>query len=263
MNHIIYKFLRWLYQRNSILLKPIKQSYTLLETPEDKRDYTLFPLEEYVPESYIDLRVLLPLPKNQQYIASCMSHATATLLEGLWHKKYHYTIELSELFHYYTARDLLGYSKENKGMDMRTGMKVAQKIGICPEFFCPYDPAKYAEKPHPAAYTFAKWFKTTKYTRLQNMEEMKRVLSLIGIPFVLGVRVTEAFAKHKKRTPILPLKKDNIRGGHAIVCCGYDDERKAFLIQNSWSRNWGFGGYAWLSYEYVKKYYMDAWMMEL
>ena len=38
-------------------------------------------------------------------------------------------------------------------------------------------------------------------------------------------------------------------GGHSLVACGFDDEKEALLVRNSWSRDWGDDGYGWLSYD--------------
>lgn len=63
-----------------------------------------------------------------------------------------------------------------------------------------------------------------------------------------------------------PLKKDN--GWHAICLCGYDNKRQAFRIKNSWKfwnpttgqsdKPWADDGFAWLSYDYVKRYISTA-----
>lgn len=37
-------------------------------------------------------------------------------------------------------------------------------------------------------------------------------------------------------------------GGHAVALIGFDDEKKAWLIKNSWGEGWGESGYAWISY---------------
>lgn len=37
-------------------------------------------------------------------------------------------------------------------------------------------------------------------------------------------------------------------GGHAVALVGFDDEKKAWLIKNSWGEEWGESGYAWISY---------------
>jgi hypothetical protein len=39
------------------------------------------------------------------------------------------------------------------------------------------------------------------------------------------------------------------RGGHAMTVVGYDDARQAFRLVNSWGKQWGDRGFAWISYE--------------
>jgi len=54
-------------------------------------------------------------------------------------------------------------------------------------------------------------------------------------------------------------------GGHAVLAVGYDDERKALLVRNSWGSQWGIEGYFWLPYEFVTKPNMSAdyWVIKL
>ncbi len=35
---------------------------------------------------------------------------------------------------------------------------------------------------------------------------------------------------------------------HVVVIIGWDDEKQAWLIKNSWGKDWGEGGYAWIKY---------------
>ena len=51
--------------------------------------------------------------------------------------------------------------------------------------------------------------------------------------------------------------KDGVfRGGpkqkvnHAITIVGWDDDKNAWLIKNSWGADWGMGGFAWVDYDY-------------
>ena len=39
---------------------------------------------------------------------------------------------------------------------------------------------------------------------------------------------------------------------------GYDDEKKALLVRNSWGKQWGQDGYFWLPYEFVTQRNMSA-----
>lgn len=51
-------------------------------------------------------------------------------------------------------------------------------------------------------------------------------------------------------------------GWHTVCCVGYDDSRQAFLAANSQGQDWGWGGFVWLSYDFVRQYAFEAWAME-
>ncbi len=36
---------------------------------------------------------------------------------------------------------------------------------------------------------------------------------------------------------------------HSVVICGYDDDKNAWLIQNSWGIGWADAGYSWIDYD--------------
>lgn len=39
------------------------------------------------------------------------------------------------------------------------------------------------------------------------------------------------------------------RTNHAIILCGWDDAKGAWLLKNSWGTGWGEDGYMWITYE--------------
>ena len=45
-----------------------------------------------------------------------------------------------------------------------------------------------------------------------------------------------------------PSSNDKVSSGHAMCVIGYDDDRQAFLVQNSWGTQWGKNGRFWLPY---------------
>lgn len=49
---------------------------------------------------------------------------------------------------------------------------------------------------------------------------------------------------------ILP-RPDYSIGGHAIVIDGWDDNRKALRLRNSWGGTWGYNGDAFMPYSYI------------
>lgn len=47
---------------------------------------------------------------------------------------------------------------------------------------------------------------------------------------------------------------------HAVVIVGWDDDKKAWLIKNSWGSGWGDNGYGWVRYGIHRIGYMAAWV---
>ncbi len=86
-------------------------------------------------------------------------------------------------------------------------------------------------------------------------------------PVVIAVPLYESFfSKSTTRTGwvTMPLPGESVVGYHAMIITGYDDDRKLFLVRNSWSTSWasendqGYSGHAWIPYEYIKQYSYDA-----
>jgi C1A family cysteine protease len=44
---------------------------------------------------------------------------------------------------------------------------------------------------------------------------------------------------------------ENLLGGHAIICVGYDDSKQVFIMLNSWGKSWGVNGSFYLPYAYL------------
>ncbi|MBL0153459.1 MAG: hypothetical protein IPP93_08225 [Chitinophagaceae bacterium] len=41
---------------------------------------------------------------------------------------------------------------------------------------------------------------------------------------------------------------DSLKAGHFVTICGWDDNKGAWLIKNSWGDDWGDNGFGWLKY---------------
>ncbi|HLL28770.1 MAG TPA: C1 family peptidase [Xanthobacteraceae bacterium] len=44
------------------------------------------------------------------------------------------------------------------------------------------------------------------------------------------------------------VESNDAGGGHAVVLVGWDDSKGAWLMRNSWGKDWGLDGYAWIAY---------------
>lgn len=80
---------------------------------------------------------------------------------------------------------------------------------------------------------------------------------------VIGVALHESFFSWNTSDTgwvTMPLPGEAIVGYHAMAICGYDDDRRLFLVRNSWGPHWahnndrGYNGHAWIPYEYINKY---------
>jgi hypothetical protein len=61
--------------------------------------------------------------------------------------------------------------------------------------------------------------------------------------------------------PVIGAPKTSERGGHAFALVGYDD--RGFIVQNSWGRRWGAGGFGILPYGDWVDNATDAWACAL
>jgi hypothetical protein len=62
-------------------------------------------------------------------------------------------------------------------------------------------------------------------------------------------------------TRIRPIRDRSDVGGHAFALVGYTLD--GFVVQNSWGRGWGYGGFAVLPFEDWHRHAYDAWAISL
>lgn len=75
-------------------------------------------------------------------------------------------------------------------------------------------------------------------------EEVKNLLVRHGALAVALDANTFEFVNYKSGV----IKTMNTLPTHAVTLVGWDDDKEAWLIKNSWGSNWGLDGYAWVGY---------------
>ena len=168
----------------------------------------------------------------------------------------------SRLFIYYNERDLEGTVSSDAGASLRDCCKALNKWGTCPESEWPYNTNEFAVKPPAACYTDASKHLVTSYLSVgQNMTAIKTCLAA-GFPIIFGFSVYDSFESAEvAATGIVPMPAatESLLGGHAVVCCGYNDSTKTVngcppqyvIVRNSWSPSWGIKGYFFMPYAYL------------
>jgi C1A family cysteine protease len=173
----------------------------------------------------------------------------------------------SRLFLYYNERVLENSVNEDAGAYLSDGIKTLQNYGICQESSWPYVISQFAVKPPDSCYTEALNNIAVSVQNISNTQNAMQTSLALNEPFVVGIAVYSSFESQKvARTGIVPLptKKDTLLGGHAIVCVGYDNSKKVWIMRNSWGTNWGDKGYFYLPYQYLTnpRLASDLWIIK-
>ena len=124
------------------------------------------------------------------------------------------------------------------------------------------------------AFNNAKKHISTQYKRLErNLHQLKQSL-MNGDPFVFGFIVYQNFEGEeiaKTGMMAIPEEGEEILGGHAVMAVGFDDDKKSFIIRNSWGEEWGDKGYFYMPYDFmigktnmkeIPFYTSDHWVIE-
>jgi len=238
--------------------QPNKRIYNCVRDTHDNRDqYHLF-YSLYKLKPTIDLRPECPPVYDQGKLGSCTANAIGGAYEFDEIKQKESPGEIfipSRLFIYYNERNHEHHVEHDSGAEIRDGIKSIAREGVCPESDWPYNISKFTERPAKKCYEVAQNHKAIKYRRiLQFEDQFKRCLS-DGFPFVFGMKIFPSFeASEVAQTGQVPMpdtQKENPLGGHAVLCVGYDDTDRVFIVRNSWGTQWGDQGYFYLPYDYM------------
>ena len=217
----------------------------------------------------IDHSVNLSPIKDQKSRPTCVSFAGAAMKEfqektehereikegkrGESGKVYDY----SEQWLYQNCKKIDGIENEG-GTYIRAVMKVMHKIGVPTEKAWLYtDDGIDIGKPKFWSEMIARWAIIGSYWSCANLNELK--VALIDAPVVIGVPVFLEWANPSKGIINYPSNPGKIYGGHAILACGFNNEKQMIKIKNSWGDSWGDKGYGYLPYRYIDDFLWSAW----
>lgn len=135
---------------------------------------------------------------------------------------------------------------EDTGAFMEPSARALMRYGAGSEALWPYDPVAYAIRPDAAYLAQAADHLLKAYYRATTVAAAKTALAG-GLPVVTSFDVPHSFIETGETGEWVD-KGGRAVGGHALCLVGYDDEhpygssyasRGAFLVQNSWGRDWG------------------------
>jgi C1A family cysteine protease len=243
-----------------------KHIYKLKKDKEDLRDFS-FKAIKYKKISELPTKVDLikkcsPVV-DQGNLGSCTANAIVSGLREyiLISSNIQLTL-LSRLFLYYEERKIEGTINEDSGAELRDGMKVLNKLGVCPETDYPYIIANFRDAPTKIALKHAIKYKITAYQKVWDLDSLKASLAEKN-PVVCGIKIYSSFESESvAKTGIVPMPKsyEPLLGGHAVLAVGYDNKKQQVILRNSWGTEWGDYGYFYIPYKVFEFLIMDMWI---
>ena len=236
----------------------------------DLRDRSYMPSITVTPGNELSPKIDLPV-LNQGNTNACTGFALSNVVNFLlrsWEPK---APQISPYMLYSMARrydEFPGY-KEDAGSSLRGAMKGWYKHGACR-----FDLWKKVEMPAAATRPEDDWWLDAAqrplgaYYRVEtrSITDMHMALNEVGILYASAICHGGWLKGIDAKTPkagywTIPLTAATADdGGHAFVIVGYT--RAGFIVQNSWGKDWGSGGFAILTYEDWLENAMDCWVAQ-
>lgn len=215
-----------------------------------------------------DMRPNDPPIYDQGQAGSCTGNAIGGDIEFEQIKQGKTPFVPSRLFIYWNERNMEGTVNEDSGASIRDGIKSVANLGVCHETLWPYNLEKLFDKPTPECYADAKVNLVLSYSRLNNSLKVLKTCLASGFPFIFGFTVYDSFESDAvAANGIVPMPQpgESVVGGHAVMCVGYKDSTKQFIVRNSWGTDWGDKGYCYMPYAYLTNSNLadDFWTIRL
>lgn len=205
----------------------------------------------------VDLRSQMTPIEDQGQIGSCVANSTAGAVEHLINVTQGVHYDVSRLFIYYNSRKYHHDEDKDSGTMEETAVKSLQEYGVCSESTWPYEDTLDAltTKPNKNAYNEAKNFKIKEFQSVEvDLNTWKSALAE-GHPIIFGMSLFDSFDRQKRPGLVpMPSAKERSReshSGHSMLCVGYSDPDRLFIVRNSWGTSWGDDGYCYIPYDYM------------
>jgi C1A family cysteine protease len=230
---------------------PASAQGAILETLDDLRGAPEPASYRGTAPDRVDLSAKLPAVRSQGATSTCVSWAAtyAAASFALRVRGAGAAVALSPSFTYsQVARDQWC----NSGTSISATLNLLRDTGSVPIDEFAFDGGWCGRQPTAAEVERAKQFRIKSWAAFDatDVDKVRQQLAR-GVPVIFGTRSTRKLGALRGDAV---LEEDDVPGeGHAMVAVGYDDAKRAFLIQNSFGQSWGNKGLGWIGYEYWKR----------
>lgn len=232
-----------------------------LLAPEELRAIPLaeLPYAGFSLPEQVDLSPQMPPPGHQGHQNACVAWVSAYAVKTYQEKleQRHLLIRQGQPQWQHIFSPAFSYNQINQGRDggatLVDALNLLSAKGALPWAEMPYDPDNYTRQPSAAQRGQARHYRIA-YWRQVNVadpQELKAQLHA-GYPVMVGALIDEGLWQLKKQQRWHKARGKSL-GGHALVVVGYDEQRQAFKIMNSWGTDWADGGFGWIDYRHFRR----------
>lgn len=196
--------------------------------------------------------------KDQGQCGSCWDFAACATFEESWMYVNKQTIDVSE-------QNILDCNDGGKGCGggwISTVFDYLVNTGVASESDYPY----VARKMTPCNQSVGKPYKAYAWAYvgdddgIPSVEQLKTALYYNG-PLAIGINATDSFQRFDFSTGNVFNEGNTDKINHVVTLVGWDDNKRAWLIKNSWGPDWGMKGYAWVAYNTNRVGFGAAWVV--
>lgn len=220
----------------------------IIETLESLRDAAGPPAFRGTLPPQFDISGTLPPPRSQSSTLSCVSWAATYAAASQAARRSGRTGDVV-LSPAYTYNQVAHDQYCRTTTTISATLQLLRDTGAVPIEDFAFDAGWCGRQPTAGEREVAKAWRIRGWSRF-DAKDIIAVKSQVarGTPVIFAIRSGPRLSAHRGGG-VLDTVEETPGIGHAMVVVGYDDERKAFRIQNSWGREWGDGGYAWYAYD--------------
>ena len=230
-------------------------SYSMGLVLEDPETYATFPkapkYRAVLPER-VDLSSRFPKPGNQRQQGSCTAWAVAygarSYYDGLANgQAVSPQSAFSPAYIFNQLRHTVSGGCDGSQISDALNLLVTQGVARLDEF--PYSDSNCSRVPSAQVRASAALNKIRSWRSIPTgqIETVKGELYR-GNPVIVAMSTTDNFHRVQGAAVFSDVRSET-KGYHAMNIVGYDDQKGAFKLLNSWGSDWGDGGYGWVDYE--------------
>lgn len=209
----------------------------------------------------VDLRRWCSPIAEQRPMQSCNACSVVGALEYLMLMTGQTLVPLSILYVYYNGRKIAGMQNEDGGMIPAHATAGVMAYGVCEDRLWPNQREHVNDEPPKNCYDQAKAL-GVQYARLDANNDAAKASIVNKIPVIIGWGMPKGYYDAVGSNGKMPDSgfDDQPHEGHSMLCVGYDDNARHWIVRNSWGANWGDRGYCYIPYALADRY---AWANDM